>query len=201
MNSLIKPLRLNNILCLFLFLFVLSGNSIGQTDNRSVKPRIISPRIDKEQLQIDSLHLVIEQLRYDVFKNDSLYQQERFVSADLRDQLLKLDDYRKKLEARNTDFKDDNLKLNQSNRILIIFNSLVAILLVVSLIFFVKKISRKKTNATAPAPSAKSETPATVRYSSFEDRLVQLERLGKLREKGLLTDDEFITEKQKVLGK
>jgi hypothetical protein len=45
-----------------------------------------------------------------------------------------------------------------------------------------------------PAAPAESRAPTTV-----EDRIAQLERLGKLRESGVLTDAEFEAEKTKVL--
>lgn len=45
---------------------------------------------------------------------------------------------------------------------------------------------------TVPAPSPPADESA--------DRLAQLERLGKLREQGLLSDEEFAAEKRRVLG-
>ena len=42
----------------------------------------------------------------------------------------------------------------------------------------------------APAPAAPSEN----------DTITQLEKLGKLRDQGILTDDEFTAEKAKILG-
>jgi hypothetical protein len=184
--------------------------SFAQNPASTTKPNsrtAASPRIDRDKLAIDSLKQVILNMEHIAFRTDSLLNVEKSENNRLHEELMKLDDYRKKLEAKNSDFVDDNLRLNQSNRILIIFNSLVAVLLVVSLIFFLKRLSRKKpvqNSSTAASPQAVSETrnsaPVTDRFASFEDRLIQLERLGKLREKGLLTDEEFTVQKNRILG-
>ena len=44
--------------------------------------------------------------------------------------------------------------------------------------------------APAPAPAAPSES----------DTIAQLEKLGELKDKGILTDEEFAAQKAKVLG-
>lgn len=190
------------------FLIFETGHVTGQSKpaykKSSVQSRALKINME-QQLIIDSLTLVIDDLNGSLVKSDSLFQNEKLVSADLRDQLLKLDDYRQRLEQNNDSFKGENLKLNQSNRILIIFNSLVAVLLVVTLVFFLKRINRKKAADTDVNPGneqpSKKEPPVATRFAGFEDRLMQLERLGKLREKGLLSEEEFIAEKHKILGK
>ena len=47
--------------------------------------------------------------------------------------------------------------------------------------------------------AARAEAPATG-TASQDDVVGQLERLGKLREQGILTEDEFQAQKQKLLG-
>jgi len=186
-------------------LVLCSFTGIGQVTNSPKPARSNSPRMSADKMAIDSLKTVIEELNQSSRKSDSLYKAEKFITADLRDQILKIDDYRKKLEDNNKSFKGENLKLNQSNRILIIFNSLVAILLVITLVFFLKRLTRKKssqqTSIDLPQVNSSNDVNQSTRFASFEDRLMQLERLGKLREKGLLSEAEFIAEKQKVLGK
>lgn len=151
--------------------------------------------------EIDSLQEVVSLQIVKLDSLDSIIEAERQSSADLRDQLIKLDDYRKKLEGNVDSFKGENLKLNQSNRILIAFNSLVAVLLIVSLVFFLRKIGKsRKIPPVVNTPSGGKQTEQ-VKFATFEDKLAQLERLGKLREKELLSEDEFIVEKQKILGK
>ena len=49
--------------------------------------------------------------------------------------------------------------------------------------------------------AAGAEPPTAVLAPSEDDaRLARLERLGELREKGILTDEEFAAEKSRVLG-
>ena len=46
-----------------------------------------------------------------------------------------------------------------------------------------------------------SEAPTTTMPTDEEDaRLARLERLASMHEKGILTDEEFATEKRRVLG-
>jgi hypothetical protein len=47
----------------------------------------------------------------------------------------------------------------------------------------------------APAPA-----PAPTAAAGQDDMLDQLERLGKLHEQGILTDDEFATQKSRILA-
>jgi hypothetical protein len=52
-----------------------------------------------------------------------------------------------------------------------------------------------------PERSDAAEAPTqTMAAGTEESRLAQLERLGSLREKGILTDEEFAAEKKRVLG-
>jgi Short C-terminal domain len=52
-----------------------------------------------------------------------------------------------------------------------------------------------------PSGEGSSETPTGTMPADTEDaRLARLERLASLHEKGILTDEEFATEKQRVLG-
>jgi hypothetical protein len=48
------------------------------------------------------------------------------------------------------------------------------------------------------APAPPSPPPAAA--PAEDDRIAQLERLGKLREQGLLTDEELAAEKARILG-
>jgi hypothetical protein len=55
------------------------------------------------------------------------------------------------------------------------------------------------TGATTPA-SAPASTPAPAPAAAADDVVSQLERLAKLHETGVLTDDEFATQKQRILN-
>ena len=68
----------------------------------------------------DSLQQVIINLSFSIDSLNKLLATEKLSTADLRDQVISLDDYRKKLEGTISSFKGENLKLNQSNRILLV---------------------------------------------------------------------------------
>ncbi|MCB0964646.1 MAG: SHOCT domain-containing protein, partial [Acidimicrobiales bacterium] len=53
--------------------------------------------------------------------------------------------------------------------------------------------------AAAPPPPAPAAAPAPA-VGGEDDLLDQLERLGKLRDQGILTDEEFAAQKAKLLG-
>ena len=154
-----------------------------------------------ERMEIDSLQQVISMQTAQVDSLHDVIVSEREITAGLREEIIRQDDFRKKLEGNVDSFKGENLKLNQSNRILIVFNSLVAVLLITSLVFFLRKIGRRKSATETVRVPANGKQNDQVKFTNFEDKLAQLERLGKLREKELLSEDEFVVEKQKILGK
>jgi hypothetical protein len=153
--------------------------------------------------EIDSLQSTVAELNRKLYHSDSLYKAEKFTSAELKDQMLKMEQEQQSLVASKTDVEDENLKLNQSNRILIIFNSVVAVLLVVTLIFVLKRAGRKSPAAFSSLPTKPVSTSINQsnKLASFEDKLAQLEKLGGLKEKGILSDEEFQDEKQRILGR
>jgi len=159
-----------------------------------------SQQLAEQQLAIDSLSQRVLLLEVENLKADSLYEAERFTSSGLRDQIIKLDDYRKELEAEIASLRGENQKQNQGNIILIVFNAFVAVLLLITLIFFLRGKKKKKAQELPPVkvPSNGNRTHV---FTSFEDKLVQLERLGNLKEKGLLSEEEFLAEKHNILGK
>lgn len=177
----------------------------SQTNPPKAKINVVpksAPKVNYDKLKIDSLEMEIGILQSKLLFADSLYQAEKFTTADLRDQVIKLDDYRLKLEGNVNSFKGENMKLNQSNRILIVFNSLVAVLLIISLVFFLKKLgSKKPSEGNVKSDSTDPLKPTGGSFVTLEEKLQQLERLGKLREKGLLSESEFLAEKQQILGK
>lgn len=59
------------------------------------------------------------------------------------------------------------------------------------------EVRRPPAEGEAPTAEAPTETLAT---SAEDTRLQRLERLGALHEKGVLTDEEFVAEKARVLG-
>jgi hypothetical protein len=54
--------------------------------------------------------------------------------------------------------------------------------------------TEQSTDAAAPAPAAASAADLT------DEQISELERVAKLKEEGILTDEEFAAEKKKILG-
>lgn len=63
---------------------------------------------------------------------------------------------------------------------------------------------RQEEKYAAQQPAEPQEAPAPVQAApaepSFDDKLEQIKKLGELKENGLLTDEEFATEKARILG-
>lgn len=60
---------------------------------------------------------------------------------------------------------------------------------------------RARSTAVSEHSAAPAATPAAQpTASSSDDVVTQLERLGRLKEQGILTDAEFEAQKQKILG-
>ncbi|MBL7929378.1 MAG: SHOCT domain-containing protein [Bacteroidia bacterium] len=140
-----------------------------------------------QQTQITALNKKIENRDVTITALDSLANKQKAEIAELT----------KELET----YRGQNLKLDQSNRILIIFNSIVGFLLLVTLVWFVRNLGKKKSKSNfeaAPSGSKTAASPSGIR--NVESKLEQLERLSKLREKGILTEEEFNFQKQQVLG-
>ncbi len=190
----------NSIYSVFFTCLILVNGVYAQAPDSRIPSRTALSRLALEA-EIDSLQQVIIMYTGKLDSLDAMLESERTAAADLREQIIKLDDYRKKLEGNVDSFKGENLKLNQSNRILIVFNSLVAVLLIISLVFFLRKIGRKKATTEPVSNPINGKKTEQMKFTSFEDKLAQLERLGKLREKDLLSEEEFVVEKQRILGK
>lgn len=166
-----------------------------------------TPRASRALLEaysvIDSLMASSDSLTNLHHHTDSLNKAVMLDNTELKERLATMENERISLEANNTEVTDENLQLNQSNRILIIFNSVVAILLVITLVFVIRRAGRKTAPRPANTPSSPSVSTSSSqnqRYSSLEDKLTQLEKLGALKEKGILSEEEFLTEKRGILG-
>ncbi|MFJ9773496.1 SHOCT domain-containing protein [Kitasatospora sp. NPDC101157] len=52
----------------------------------------------------------------------------------------------------------------------------------------------------APPPPPPAPAPAAPAAPSMEDRIAQLQQLAQLRDQGVLTEEEFATQKQRLLA-
>jgi hypothetical protein len=60
-----------------------------------------------------------------------------------------------------------------------------------------RRVLRHRTNARAAVADGGGEGPAQPRAA--EDAIEQVRQLGELREQGILTEEEFVAEKRRVL--
>ncbi|HOZ89538.1 MAG TPA: SHOCT domain-containing protein [Bacteroidia bacterium] len=150
------------------------------------------------------------------------------------DQLLNKSDSlivaNKTMQARFDALMADNKALNEKNIVLIVFNSLVAVGLILSLFFLLRKPVAKKMLLNTPEsekPLARVEhsrvlqqvpvaKPVEVKpepvikvspegifsasHDALDFKLDQIEKLARLKEKGYLTDEEFNIQKRQILG-
>ncbi len=164
--------------------------------------------INEQKAQLDSMENVLIAKDSAIKATSVMLDKEKLMVAGLRDEIMRLDAEKNDLSEQLDGFHSDNLHLNQSNRILIVFNFLVGVLLMITLVFFLRRLSRRRSadenadeeDTSIPETAApENRKPASV-HLSFEDKLMQLERLGSLREKGMLTDEEFNSQKRNLLG-
>lgn len=174
-------------------------------NSRNTHPRPLPRKADKDDLVIDSLNDVVETMNASLdLRNQQLRSRDSLISA-LDRQLSDANKKISQLESNVASVKGQNLKLDQSNRILIIFNSVVGILLLATLIWFIRNLGRKKP-VRPNASSGVSLSDVQVNRNGISavqqvgQKLEHLERLSKLREKGLLSDEEFNQQKKKLLG-
>lgn len=132
----------------------------------------------------------------------------------------------KTTQARFDALTADNKALEEKNIVLIIFNSLVALGLILALFFLLRKPVAKKmllntpaTKTDKPLPEAAPSEPLrkqevkpepvikvssegilTASHDALDFKLDQIEKLARLKEKGYLTDEEFVVQKRQILG-
>jgi hypothetical protein len=60
--------------------------------------------------------------------------------------------------------------------------------------------AQAQAGAEAPAPAEGAEPKPATSSDLTDEQVSELERVAKLKEEGILTDDEFAAEKKKILG-
>lgn len=147
--------------------------------------------------QADSLSTAVESFKsdYDKLKNENTARQSQLAEADtkIEKQAADINKLLKAIESYKTIIKETE----QQNLILIIFNGAVGFFLVVTLIWLLRKPSKKRTKpANGTSAPLKAKTFLAETHNHY---LEQLERLGKLKEQGILTDEEFSSQKQFII--
>jgi hypothetical protein len=200
--------RKTSIVFIFLlYFFSLADFSFAQ-EKPKPKPKPNTALI-KAQAEIDSLNNEIANTKA-AYEGVTLGNKRKdSIINELDVKIQKMQNINNDLEGKLSTYKGDNLKLDQSNRILIIFNAIVGVLLLTTLIWFLRNIGRKKTpdkNKSIPDIDISDNSNKKIQPSSkndhqfFDMRLEQLEKLGELKNKGVLNEEEFNRQKQQILG-
>ena len=159
---------------------------------------------------VDSLQKVINDLNVEIDQADSILNLQSMENIMLKERLAKQEESAGKMEKFVAIYKAENLQLDKTNKILIIFNCLGALLLLLSLVYIMSGRNKSKSNKAVINTEASTPNPTTTSLAapiteangsdfSVEDRLIQIERLARLREGGLLTTHEFEKEKERIL--
>ena len=90
-----------------------------------------------------------------------------------------------------------NLQSSHTKTILFIFNLIVGIFLLIAVIWM---FMRKKSDANSKPFNNSSSSNQNGNIEGYDHKLERIEKLGNLRDKGLLTDDEFNLQKRQILG-
>lgn len=107
--------------------------------------------------------------------------------------------------------KTDKFILARRNMILLYFNMGVGVLLFAALVFMLLSFrKRKKATFTVSVQDLSPSKPRPITgfnqsipkiaFEAFDSRVEKIEKLGKLREKGLLSEEEFLIQKQQILS-
>ena len=173
MQYVVKPAYLNNMAA--------ASKSKGTGGKYSIVDSL-SDQVLVQKGQIDSLLVLI---------NDELSR-----SQSLENNNAKLNDANQNLSKELEETKGDQLKTSHTSTILLIFNILAGIILLVALVWI---FNRKKED---PSETQQSEvkTPSRLPVDQLDKKMDRIEKLGKLRDKGLLTDEEFHLQKKQILG-
>jgi hypothetical protein len=196
---------MNSRKIIMLLLLPLLASAQDTSHNRQsvrvvVKPALL-PHMQPQQktrsvAHNDTLTIESNDLRS---QNDSLLMlinDELANSRALEQQNKQLTETNRNLKNELEAVRNDQLQTSHTSSVLLIFNILAGIILLVSLLWI---FTRKR-----GSPAASDEVPFTGVLRKVPDhvdtRMERIEKLGKLRDKGLLTEEEFQLQKKQILG-
>ena len=195
-------MRSRSVVLLLLISMVAFGqDSLPRGSKFVVKPAYIpgmTPYKTRGSLRnADSMNAEINSLRA---QNDSLQlriNEETSRVQSISEELTKSNEKIENLNQELEESKGNQLQTSHTSSILLIFNIIAGIILLITIFWF---YSRKKTNE--PDEDEVVRPVKTVQMNGrdqVETRLERIEKLGKLRDKGLLTEEEFQLQKKQIL--
>jgi hypothetical protein len=144
--------------------------------------------------ELDSINAAVIQLRGYNDSITNLLHEETVKLEDLRKVNKQLSETNENLNTEIETIKGEKLQTSHTSSILLIFNIIVGLILLVALIWM---YNRKKSGSESEDEAFPQSTPIR---DQVEAKLDRIEKLGKLRDKGLLTEEEFQIQKRQILA-
>lgn len=163
----------------------------------SMLPKSRTMVYDRRTMIIDSLVSTMDLIRLQQDSMRRMLRQQTTRMEELTAENFKIKEENTNLKSELEDARGDNLQSSHTNSVLFIFNVAVGIFLLIALIwmFMRKKGDDRPDNGSNAASSRKK-----VVEENFENKLERIQKLGNLRDKGLLTEEEFNLQKRQILG-
>jgi hypothetical protein len=181
-----------------LFSGMVSAQSTNSTQIGAVIKKPVVQILDRRAMLIDSLSSFVD---YILVQQDSLKQIIKSQKERMDSSISALQEVRAENATLKESLKDaqgDTLQSNHTNSILFIFNLGVGIFLLIALLWMFMK---KKSDGEREDDEVSSKSNVKVsKDESFDHKLDRIQKLGSLRDKGLLTDEEFNLQKSQILG-
>lgn len=159
------------------------------------KPRAVV--YDRRGMIIDSLISTLDIIRIQQDSMRRLLRQQTTKMEELTAENFKIKEENTNLKSELEDARGDNLQSSHTNSVLFIFNVAVGIFLLIALIWM---FMRKKGDDRSESGGGNTSPRKKVVEENFENKLERIQKLGNLRDKGLLTDEEFNLQKKQILG-
>ena len=177
---------------------MVSAQSTNSTQIGAVIKKPVVQILDRRAMLIDSLSSYVDYIlvQQDSLKQIMQSQKERMDSSISALQEVSAENAT--LQESLKDAQGDTLQSNHTNSILFIFNLGVGIFLLIALLWMFMK---KKSDGEREDDEVSSKSNVKVsKDESFDHKLDRIQKLGSLRDKGLLTDEEFNLQKSQILG-
>lgn len=177
---------------------MVSAQSTNSTQIGAVIKKPVVQILDRRAMLIDSLSSFVDYIlvQQDSLKQIMQSQKERMDSSISALQEVSAENAT--LQESLKDAQGDTLQSNHTNSILFIFNLGVGIFLLIALLWMFMK---KKSDGEREDDEVSSKSNVKVsKDESFDHKLDRIQKLGSLRDKGLLTDEEFNLQKSQILG-
>lgn len=189
--------------CLLICLLICFAEIRGQAVNTATAPSGFNQRRnfpDRRAVIIDTLSARLD--RVSVARDTLLRAARRNdeASARMKEEVARLRTENKTLKDQLEEARGDNLQSAHTNSVLFIFNLVVGLFLLLALLWLF--VRRKSDGVNIPAVKkvqVQEEVKAPLEVQ-FDHKLDRIQKLGGLRDKGLLTDEEFIVQKKQILG-